>query len=267
MKRVAIISDLHCGHKAGLTPPSWQSAADEDKAHPDHKLAVYAAKLWDWYDAEVKATGAVDLLVVNGDAIDGKGERSGGSEQLTTDREEQVMMAEKAIRLWKARQTLLVYGTAYHTGKEEDWERVLANNLGSHIGSHEWANVDGVVFDFKHHIGSSSIPHGRYTAAARDRLWNSIWADEDLQPQSDIVIRSHVHYHAVSMDWSPARKQYRMAMTTPPLQGMGTKYGARRCSGIVHYGFLTFTVDKGIASCPQVHAPSLGFAKPVPVKV
>jgi hypothetical protein len=126
--------------------------------------------------------------------------------------------------------------TPYHTGQEEDWEDVLAREVGAKIGAHEWVDINGLVFDVKHHVGSSQIPHGRHTAVARERLWSQLWAEREQTPKADVIIRSHVHYfdYCGGRDW--------LAMTTPALQGLGTKFGARRCSGTVDFGLLSFDV-------------------------
>ncbi len=202
MKRMLVISDLHCGHVAGLTPPRWQIKPKQEKdvGHTKReKFAGLQKESWDWYVRAVSRHGPYDVVVCNGDAIDGSASRSGGTELLTTDRQEQCDMARYAIR--KAAggpkcKIFMTYGTAYHTGQEEDWEALIATDLNAaKIGSHEWIDCGGVVFDFKHHIGGSSIPHGRHTAVARDALWSDLWAARGKAPKSDVLIRSHVHYH------------------------------------------------------------------------
>lgn len=182
------------------------------------------------------------MVVVNGDAIDGKGFRSGGSELITTDRQEQTNIAIECIdqAVGGSAKVLMTYGTGYHTGNEEDWEGLIAKHFDAKIGSHEWVTAEGVTFDFKHHIGSSQVPHGRSTSLNREGLWSHLWAESAATPKSDILIRSHVHYHSYCGDltFSPG-----LRMTTPALQAAGTKFGARRCSGTVDFGFLLFDVD------------------------
>ena len=234
MKRLLVLSDLHCGHVAGLTPSEWQT--------PDSAYYEAQKEQWEWYRKEVKKHGPYDVVLVNGDAIDGKGRATGGSELITSDRLEQSRMATAAIRQAFSEQTKLymTYGTAYHTGKGEDFESVVATEAGAEkIGSHIWLDIEGVVFDAKHHIGASSVPHGRYTAAARADIWNALWAERGQQPRSDVLIRSHVHYFTMSCD------AHRTRLTTPALQGHGSKYGARRCEGIVDYGFVFFDCEDG----------------------
>lgn len=238
MKKLVVISDLHCGHRAGLTPPEYQYNESHTKAR--QKYAMIQAAMWDWYSKTVAAIGPVDVLVVNGDAIEGKGERSGGTELIDSDRDGQVEMAEKCIRIMKPNAIRMTYGTASHTGKEEDWEKVLADKLGADIHSHKFIELDGVTFDFKHKIGSSTIPHGRATAPLRDKLWNALWAERELQPKAKIIIRSHVHYFGVAGDATG------LVFTTPALQGPGSKYGARECSGTVDVGLMVFECENGI---------------------
>jgi len=239
-KRVVFISDLHCGHRAGLTPPQWHMAKYEGSQTQHNKFAELQEETWAWYAMVLKELQPIHTLVVNGDAIDGKSERSGGSEAIVADRNEQVEMAALAISVAKAKNIVMLYGTPYHTGKGEDWEDVLARHKlvqAGKIGSHEWVNVNGLIFDVKHKVGGSSIPHGRFTAIARARLWNCLWASHDGQPKADVFVRSHVHYHVFlgEHDW--------LAVTTPGLQGYGSKYGARECEGEVHFGMLHFDVS------------------------
>lgn len=232
MKKILAISDLHCGHKTGLTHPDWHI----EKQSPLKKIQ---SELWDTYRTMIKPYVGCDCLLILGDCIDGKGGKSGGTELLTTDRYEQCQMAEKAIAEINAKHIVMVYGTPYHTGDEEDFEGSIARHVGAKIGGHEWVDIDGVIFDLKHKIGGSTIPHGRHTAIAKEALWNMLWSEKDVSPKSDIILRGHVHYHAGAFgsDW--------MGMTMPALHGLGSKYGIRQCSGTVDFGIVGFQTDKG----------------------
>lgn len=234
-KRVVLCGDYHCGHVAGLTPPDWHGVASSRKRY--HRFTELQEQCWAWYAATMTRLQPIDVLVVNGDAIDGRGDKSGGLEQITMDRDEQSLMAKECIAVAKPGRVVMTYGTGYHTGNQEDYEAKIAADVGASIGSHEWMDVNGLVFDLKHHLGSSGIPHGRHTAIARDRMWNILWAERDEQPKSSVFVRSHVHYHqhCGGVGW--------LAMTLPALQAAATKCGSRRCSGTVDYGLVHFDVD------------------------
>ena len=245
MKRILVMSDLHCGHLVGLTPPDWQTDAPEATGRTKRaKFAPIQREAWQWYVRNVSAGGPYDLVVVNGDAIDGRGDRSGGAEQITTDRQEQVDMACAAIRqaLVGSPKLVMTYGTAYHSGDQEDWENDIAKELKAEkISSHEWVEVSKVVFDFKHHIGGSQIPTGRTQPLARAALWNVLWSDQGYTPRANVLVRSHVHYFAAAMD----DIEPHLRLTTPALQAMGTRFGSRRCEGLVTFGFVIFEVARG----------------------
>jgi hypothetical protein len=221
-----------------LCPPAWQYGEDS----PAQRLRWRDEQrtCWDWYVSATKAAGPFTHIVVNGDAIDGLGYRNAGKELLTTDRLEQVQIAATCIRqaATKGTKIVILRGTPYHTGTEEDFEDALGGEVDAvKVGNHEWLDIGGKVFDFKHTVGGSQIPHGRHTALAREALWNLLWSAREEAPKADVIVRSHVHYHAVSAQpgW--------MAVTTPALQGFGSAYGVKMCSGTVDFGFLTFDVD------------------------
>jgi len=254
--RMLVISDLHCGHQAGLTPPEFQWSVASDNPRRA-KFAVQQQEMYKWYEDTIDLLKPINILLVNGDAIDGRGIRSGGCEHITIDRNEQSDIAATCIKRAGAPRIRMTYGTAYHTGIEEDWEDAVAHKVeADSISGHDFFEINGVVFDAKHHIGGSTIPYGRSTSMKKDKLWNTLWnAEHEQQPDSDILIRSHVHYSDVTGDdeWT--------GYTTLALQGWGSKFGVRRCSGIVKFGFMTFDISKEGCVTPQWHKGILNSQK------
>ena len=232
-KRVVVIADLHCGHRVGLTPPKYQSAICGQKFY-----SIQVEK-WKQYVDILVELKPIDVLLVNGDCIDGRGERSGSVELIAPSRKKQVDMAVDCINECEADKIIMTRGTPYHTGYKEDWEDMIADGVDAvKIGEHEWPEVNGLVFDVKHKIGNTSVPHTKGTSINRDRLWNALWAERGLQPKADIFIRSHVHWFHYGGDMDG------LCVYTPALQGMGSKYGARECSGTVDWGLIYFDVQK-----------------------
>jgi len=201
------------------------------------KWVALQRALWDRYIGLIRKVGKVDLLIVAGDCIDGDGAKSGGTELITADRNQQAEMAVRVIQEWTAKKIVMCYGTDYHVGPVENYEDTIADKVGADkIGAHEWIDVNGLILDVKHHIGSSSVPHGAGTAIAREALWNSLWAARREQPQSDIIVRGHIHtyYRFETALWS--------GVTLPALQGMGSRFGQRRCSRTVDWGLVWLDV-------------------------
>ena len=254
-ERLVILADLHCGHRTGLTPPAWQLRPSEDAEPKRMKWVNIQQEHWAWFAREISRLKPIDHCIVNGDCIDGTGSRSGGTELITTDRNTQIDMCLKCLRHVGARDYVIIRGTPYHTGEIEDLEDIIAGQLQCKIGDHDSIGVNGTTFDCKHWIGGSYVPHGRITAIEREKLWGAIWTDRGERPWADWVIRSHVHYCCGSFHLAGhnGRKRLQWGMTTPALQAMGTRYGARRCSGTVDFGFVRFDVRKDEPCLPYIH--------------
>jgi len=243
--RVLVISDLHCGHKVGLCHPDFSPVYRKRDKSKDWRQSQQRGMLWKKFSSAVNDLKPIDVIIVNGDAVDGKGVKSGGTELITTDRSEQADNAQACIEEAGAKEVYMSFGTPYHTGVDEDWEREVAQRVNAvKIGGHDWVEVNGVVFDYRHFVSRSSIPHGRYTPLAKERLWAALWAEHGEYPKGDILLRSHVHYYAFcgGFGWK--------AYITPALQAAGTKFGVRRATGTVDWGFLAFDVyGKGDYEC------------------
>jgi hypothetical protein len=239
-KRLVVISDLHCGHEYGLTPPDWWYNPQTEHSHI-LKMAQFQRELWGFYTQAIDGLKPIYALVVNGDSIEGKGERSGSTELNKADRYEQIDMAAQCIQYANAQKVRILYGTRSHVGKEEDWEILLKDKIKAKevkVEGHAFFELNGCNFDIKHKVNSSSVPHGRMTALARARLWNQIWSSEQSrQPKANVLVRSHVHYHNYcgGPNW--------IAMTTPALTYNST-YGTRECEGLVNVGLVYFDVNE-----------------------
>lgn len=231
-KRMLVMADPHCGHEYGLTPPSYQRSSST-------KTGRFEQALWGFFTGQVDALRPIDILVVPGDCIEGKGERSGGVELITPDRLDQARMAAEAIAYVKAPIVRVTYGTRYHVGKDEDYESVLVDMLRPAdvtIQGHGFFSINGHKIDVKHKVGGSSVPHGRMTPLAKAVMWNKMWAAEGRQPKGDIFLRAHVHYFAEcsGFGWR--------AMSCPALT-YNSHYGVRSCEGLVDVGLVVFDFD------------------------
>ena len=232
-KRVLVLADPHCGHEYGLCPPSYQRSAAT-------KTGRFERAMWDFYTEAVDSLRPIDICIVPGDCIDGKGERSGGMELITPDRHDQVRMAAESIAYVKAPVIRITYGTKYHVGADEDFESLLVDMLRPadvKVEGHGFFVINGHAIDVKHKAGGSSVPHGRMTPLAKARLWNQVWASEGRQPKGDIFIRAHVHYYAYcgGDGW--------VAMSCPAMT-YNSHFGVRMCEGLVDVGMLVFDFDE-----------------------
>lgn len=255
VKRMVIAADIHAGHRTGLTHPNYQPTCSADAPRALRKMADMRSSLWDWFAEEVKKIKPIDLLVFNGDAIEGKGLRSGGTELITADREEQADMAAAVINYFGARRVSATYGTPYHTGADEDWENIVfhrVENFGK-IEAEGHYDCNGLQVAAKHFIGNTSSAASRGTSLSNAQIKQLLWAARGQQPQANMIFRSHIHRCWGAIDAGGGCEMW----TTPGLQGLGSKFGARQCDGLpIDFGFIVLDVrSKNEYSLSRVICP------------
>ncbi|MFH1118614.1 MAG: hypothetical protein V1775_02240 [Bacteroidota bacterium] len=230
--RILSISDLHCGNIAGITPDEFNPNSEVG-----HKMHLYRKTLYHWVQGEIERLKPIDLCVVNGDAIDGKGEKSGGNEQITTDRTVQIDMAIDFCKWIDAEKYLFTYGTGYHVGQEEDWENRIAKEFNTLPEATAVYNANGLLMKWRHHTGNASAYAARSGSLMRNQVNDILWSVGGEEERGDVLIYSHVHYFLAVFD------RFGAVFASPALQGWGgSQLGARKMGGIVDYGFLHFDV-------------------------
>ena len=237
IKRVLLWADSHCGSNVGLTPPAYQYKIIANPISEEHRIrnkwAVLQHECWDWYIRTLKMLQPIDVCFINGDAIDGSGKRSGGTELITTDRNVQTAMAIECIEQVGAGRYLMTFGTPYHCGNDEDFEIIIAKHFGCKIGGHEWEDINSCIFDLKHKQSNCVNPSTSLYNEIRD---NREWASVGEQPKANVLVRSHTHRFCIY------RTEDAIGISTCALQAYGTKFGARECSRKVQFGLIAVDV-------------------------
>jgi hypothetical protein len=199
MKKVLVVSDLHVGSIYANWPEDlpikgggyWTLSGQQK----------HLSMAWEAFTEKVEELKP-DILVMNGDMIDGANYRSDGIPAVTTDFADQVKAAERLIRPIRdvVKEAYLIRGTEYHDSKNGQFIEMLGAALQVVPFREEqysnWIlnlNVDGVILNFCHHI---SVMTGLYRATAPDRegIWSAL-AGKSKAPDADCVVRSHVHIY------------------------------------------------------------------------
>lgn len=241
-KRMIVVSDLHCGHRWG----AMSSIKINSKYGNMREVAEAQLKLTNWREKEIKRHGPYDLCLVNGDALDGRGEFTGGREELEGSLIDQSETASMILKEIKAKEYIVTCGTAYHTGKFEDYERLVAKDLNTELVDASTFGINGRFFDARHFVGNSTSPlANKAVAIKKHQVFNALDTYAQLiidgKNQSvipTVYIRSHVH----KFDYCSGSSYKILLMTTPCFQ-MKSMYGSRQCVGIIDYGFLIFEVS------------------------
>lgn len=250
------MGDTHCGSLIGLTPPAWRTPEAIDA-----RAAAFQRESWAWFSKVVAPYRGIDVLIANGDMIDGCGDRSGGTEEITTDRNKQAKMAAEILDLIAPKAIVATYGTGYHTGQAEDFEDHIFPQMRHRpklcvMESEAFFEHEGVVFDVRHHIGTSSVAHGRATALLKEHVWNALLAEIGKSHRAQVIMRNHAHYFMQVFDG------YRLGLILPALQGRGTKYGSRRCGGDTAFGIVPIECRRGEVVTWRAHLLNAASQRP-----
>lgn len=193
---LVVVSDLHVGSRFGVMPERFETVLGqvvEPNAAQRALLQCWTALATEWREP--------DILVVNGDVIDGGARKDAGSVVWSTDLMDQVNAAVELLRMFKARSVYLTEGSGYHVKAEgvplEHYvgaalDAVPVGKRGSLTAWPElFLKVRGTTFNFAHHVG---IGTGWYktTPVSREMLLSKLNAAH--KHACDVIVRSHVHY-------------------------------------------------------------------------
>lgn len=239
-RRILVVSDLHCGARYGMAPPRHDKVSIP---YDPFEFWDQATETWDWWTDILKLLGEIDIMIVCGDAIDGRGNLSRGVEQVTTNRIDQAMMAYDCLKIVKPKHVEMVFGTPYHVGKGESFERLICqkfidSGVSARISDHAKPIVNNYQFDIRHKVGKSSVPYGGMTPLMKQKVWNTIWTEQGGQKKANVIIRGHIHEHLIC---SQPSLNF-LAFSCPTLCGWGSKYGQQQCDGLVQTGLVVLDI-------------------------
>lgn len=194
--RVRIVSDLHVGSEVGLWPPGMVD--DNGRQYPQNPAQRYLWECWThlWANAPEP-----DLVVVNGDLVEGPDRRTRQSLTLTStsmDLQQQALLEVLRLAVQPDR-WYCVRGSPYH---EPERLGVVAKTLGArtHAGRLVPAIVNielqGWRLHFRHHPGSRR-PQYRGTALDRALMLMAVAAYQRKLPRADVVVLSHLHQYGL----------------------------------------------------------------------
>lgn len=196
MKRVLVVSDIHVGHKFAVSPLSFELSDGGVYQANRVQKALYQA--WNEVATEWKNP---DILVVNGEPIDGAQPKNLGVEVWTTDYLEQIKASIELIRMFNAKKIYVTRGSNYHVtvggvSVEEIFGQMVGAERvdGRHVFPELFLDVDGTSFQFAHHIASSASGwQYKSTPIAKELMLLKLV--ENRKYPADIIVRSHVHYY------------------------------------------------------------------------
>lgn len=249
-KVITVVSDLHVGSSIGLCRGEGMRLADGGGYEPSR----FQQELWRAWNLFLKFSGEIGgdkrILVINGDLVDGAHHNTVA---LATNNIE-VQEAE-AVAILKAAasafdEVFVVRGTEAHTQPGAQSDERIAKAIGCEVdvltGQFSrwqlWLDVDGVVMNIAHHIGTTSSAAYESSAVMREMVAALVEAGQWGQKLPDVIVRSHRH-RFIEVSIPSARGRIR-AVVTPSWQ-LRTPYVERLDRmRMPHIGGVVFSVEE-----------------------
>jgi len=204
---------------------------------------------WKEYVPKVTKKCREVTVVLNGDVIDGNHHNA---VDLVGNLETQEKAAVEVLKPIASKyRTFMVRGTEAHGGKSDQNTESIARQIGCKMdesGSNSvwqlWLDVDGVVFQFAHHIGTTSSAAYETSAPMRELVSGLVEASQWNQHLPDVFVRSHRHrFIPVSIPRSEDRDI--QLIVTPGWQLRTPHVEKIDRMRLPHIGGVIFTVEDG----------------------
>ena len=164
----------------------------------------------------------------------------------------------------------MVRGTEVHGGKSDQNTESIARQVGCELdesGNNSvwqlWLEVDGVVFQFAHHIGTTSSAAYETSAPMRELVAGLVESAQWDQRLPDVFVRSHRHrYIPVSIPRSADRD---IQLIITPAWQLRTPHVERiDRMRLPHIGGVVFIVEDGVC---QVKRKIYDMPKPEVIRI
>ena len=137
-----------------------------------------------------------DILLLNGDLIDGKNYKESGMGCWTTDVTLQAAALSELIGMIKPRQIIGTSGSPYHSDRNPNMDKVAVEACGGTFkGGYASVNIDGKRVYAQHKV-SVSKSSWQYRSTPLGRALVLAALQESEFGHYDIMLKSHAHYYA-----------------------------------------------------------------------
>jgi hypothetical protein len=192
-QRVLVIGDTHVGSDVALSPEELILASKNRILANEVQLAI----LQEFYDM-IDDVGTVDLLILNGDLVEGTNYYGEGLGCVTTNMDMQAEVAIDLLSEIKFRKVVGCPGTKYHVKCNPNLDKKVIEGLGGVCMNEISMQIEQTRIYANHRTPvRMSKWETRSQSIAQDLLLNELNSMDF--GHYDIICKSHVHYY-VALD-------------------------------------------------------------------
>jgi len=201
-----VTGDTHINSTVGLN--RYSVNLDDGGTYQASKGQRWLWRCWlDFWDS-VGTTGDTTWTVLNGDLVDKPNGKFMGSQFISLNDADIFKMAIDVLEpvLDKSDRVFIIRGTSVHV---EHLEEQIAIDIGAEKIDGNWSahelliDVEGVLFDIRHHGPLGRLPHTRGNALNRRAIEMILKYAGRRIP--DVAIQSHNHKYSTSSDEYPVK--------------------------------------------------------------
>lgn len=181
---------MHVGSSMGLCLPEYTLATGQTVKYNNPQCVLY--DVWEEMCDYVNEGGRPDLLIGNGDIVDGKNSQDEGIGCWTTDLNEQANMGSILFKMTKSRNYAVLKGTKYHCGVNANGDQLVCDKVGGDWkGISHLFKIEGITMHMRHKISTANKRETEHGALARERT--TVITEYPTYGNIDILARSHRH--------------------------------------------------------------------------
>jgi len=188
-RRVLIIGDTHIGSDTAVCPEEIELDSGNVISANEIQLAILHE-----FRTMIDEVGKVDLLILNGDLVDGVNYYGEGAGILTTSMDKQAEVAVDLLSEINFRKVVGCTGTPYHTKKNPNMDKRVIEDLGGVCMPEISLNIYDTRIYANHRTPvRMSQWESRAQSVAKDILLNEL--NQMDFGHYDIICKSHAHYY------------------------------------------------------------------------
>lgn len=194
-KTMLALGDLHIGNEGSVMTDEVNSEDCNPGRNRRYFPNLTQKKiLQKWYEM-CDEVPHPDVLLLNGDLVDGKNYKESGMGCWTTDVTLQAMVMAELVKMLKPRKIVTTSGSPYHSDRNPNMDRTATYMCGGQFqGGFASLDINGKRIYAQHKI-SVSKSSWQYRATPLGRALVLAALNEKEMGHYDIVLKSHAHYY------------------------------------------------------------------------
>jgi len=193
-KMMVAIGDTHIGSEGALMPLEVNSeewCEGRNRRYFPNQIQKDIYKRWEMMVDEAPRP---DILLLNGDLVDGKNYKENGMGSWTTDSLLQARVLADLVKMLKPRQIIATSGSPYHSDNNPNVDKIATEMCGgTFMGGYANININGKRIYAQHKV-SVSKSSWQYRSTPLGRALVLAALNEKEMGHYDIVLKSHAHY-------------------------------------------------------------------------